>query len=88
MIRTGWPYANRAQLHAAMHTVVNDRRSWVGNRVYVVGDIHGQMERLAALLYSAGLVTQKGDWLGGSARLLFLGDFFDRVELLHHGSLR
>src|SRR5690242_19570898 len=61
-----------------MHTIVNDRRSWVGKRVYVIGDIHGQMERLAALLYSAGLVTHKGDWLGGNARLLFLGDFFDR----------
>lgn len=50
----------------------------MGKRVYVVGDVHGQMERLAALLYSAALVTHKGDWTGGDARLLFLGDFFDR----------
>src|SRR4051794_28695906 len=36
------------------------------------------MERLAALLYSAGLVSKHGGWLGGSSQLLFVGDFFDR----------
>jgi hypothetical protein len=47
-------------------------------RTYVVGDIHGQMKRVAALLYAAELVSDKGRWLGGNSRLLFVGDFFDR----------
>lgn len=46
--------------------------------VYVIGDIHGQMERLAGLLYASGIVSNKGAWLGGGATLIFVGDFFDR----------
>jgi hypothetical protein len=46
--------------------------------VYVVGDLHGQFERLAALLSEADLVDENLAWNGGNASLVFMGDFFDR----------
>jgi hypothetical protein len=46
--------------------------------IHVVGDVHGQFEKLAALLSGAGLVDEKLDWSGGASGLIFIGDFFDR----------
>jgi hypothetical protein len=43
----------------------------------VIGDLHGQLRVLERLLAGAGL-AQGGAWCGGRARLLFLGDLFDR----------
>ncbi|UQS27452.1 serine/threonine protein phosphatase [Amycolatopsis thermalba] len=47
-------------------------------RTYVVGDVHGHRDELAAALRRAGLVDEAGDWSGGQAHLWFLGDFVDR----------
>jgi len=44
---------------------------------HVVGDLHGHLGVLKRLLRDAGLLGD-GHWCGGEARLLFLGDFFDR----------
>ena len=46
--------------------------------VYVVGDVHGQFERLTALLLRAGFVGEDLAWKAGDATLIFIGDFFDR----------
>ena len=46
--------------------------------VYVIGDVHGQYEKLVKLLRSAGLVASDLSWTGGDAILWFMGDFFDR----------
>ncbi len=46
--------------------------------VYVIGDLHGQLEKLSALLMNAGLVDGSLEWQGGEAILIFIGDFFDR----------
>jgi hypothetical protein len=46
--------------------------------VYVIGDIHGQLGKLIALLRGAGLVTDNLSWAAGAATLWFMGDFFDR----------
>lgn len=46
--------------------------------VFVVGDIHGQFDKLVALLRQAGLVSADLHWSGGRAVLWFVGDFFDR----------
>jgi hypothetical protein len=44
----------------------------------VIGDVHGHRTELVAALREAGLVDADGSWCGGTARLWFLGDFFDR----------
>jgi len=45
---------------------------------YVIGDVHGQIQTLTALLQSAGLVGDDLAWTGGTAALWFLGDYVDR----------
>ena len=45
---------------------------------FVVGDVHGHAERLAALLRAAGLVDRRLRWSGADARLWLLGDLVDR----------
>ena len=46
--------------------------------VFVIGDIHGQFDKLVGLLRHTGLVSPDLHWAGGSATLWFMGDFFDR----------
>ncbi len=57
--------------------------------VYVIGDIHGQYEKLVRLLSNTGLMDGGFSWSGGRAEVWCIGDFFDRgpegietVELL------
>jgi Calcineurin-like phosphoesterase len=45
---------------------------------FVVGDVHGHAERLAALLRDAGLVDRNLAWSGADARLWLMGDLMDR----------
>jgi diadenosine tetraphosphatase ApaH/serine/threonine PP2A family protein phosphatase len=47
-------------------------------KIYLMGDVHGYLHALIALLHRARLVTLDGAWIGGSARLIFLGDLVDR----------
>jgi len=44
---------------------------------YVVSDVHGHAEDLAAALRGVGLVDESGDW-DGHDELWALGDYFDR----------
>ncbi len=46
--------------------------------VYIIGDIHGQYQKLIRLLQRAQLIDSNLNWAGGAAHLWFLGDFFDR----------
>jgi hypothetical protein len=46
--------------------------------LYVVGDVHGEYDRLLGLLRNAGLVDPEGQWVGGRSHVVFLGDIFDR----------
>lgn len=45
---------------------------------FVIGDIHGQYQKLLKLLHKNGFVQESGRWCGGAVRLWFLGDFCDR----------
>lgn len=46
--------------------------------VYVVGDIHGQLDKLSHLLQSTGIVGSDLEWKAGNSTLCFMGDFCDR----------
>lgn len=48
--------------------------------VWVIGDIHGSLDKLKILLREAGLINHLGHWKGRAARLVFLGDYLDRGE--------
>jgi hypothetical protein len=45
---------------------------------FVIGDVHGCLEALTALLQREGLVNQNLEWAAGDSRLWFLGDYTDR----------
>lgn len=47
------------------------------SRLFAVGDVHGDVERLRALLGEAGLV-ERGAWRGGGSVLVLTGDLTDR----------
>ena len=47
---------------------------------YVIGDVHGHHAELVAAMRSAGLVDEDAAWCGDTARVWFLGDFFDRGD--------
>ena len=46
--------------------------------LYVVGDVHGEYDRVLGLLGNAGLIDTEGQWVGGRSHIVFLGDIFDR----------
>lgn len=48
--------------------------------VYVLGDVHGNLEGLQKILQHAGLMDPAGDWYGRRARLIQCGDMIDRGE--------
>ncbi|ACO46609.1 metallophosphoesterase [Deinococcus deserti] len=48
------------------------------SELWVVGDIHGALDKLRFMLRSAGLIDAQGAWSGRDAHLVFLGDYLDR----------
>jgi hypothetical protein len=52
---------------------------WDGvSRVVAIGDLEGDYEKFADMLRTANLIDAQGDWVGGSAHLVQLGDIPDR----------
>ena len=49
--------------------------------MYVMGDIHGQIDKMRAVLIEAELIDPEDRWVGGAATLWFMGDYFDRGPL-------
>lgn len=48
------------------------------SKTFVMGDVHGQLEKLRRHLRESGLVDDNLAWSGGESNLWFVGDFFDR----------
>ncbi len=45
-----------------------------------IGDIHGSLEPLLALLKREAIIGATGTWSAGNSSLIFLGDYMDRGE--------
>ena len=45
---------------------------------YIIGDVHGQLDKLIVHLQREELIDNACRWCGGDAVVWFLGDFFDR----------
>lgn len=50
------------------------------SRIFVMGDIHGQYERMVEMLISVGIIDNKLNWSWGDGHMVFIGDIFDRGE--------
>jgi len=46
--------------------------------LFVVGDVHGELDTLRAVLRNAGVVDQADRWSAGRAHLVFVGDLMGR----------
>jgi hypothetical protein len=52
---------------------------WAGvERIVAVGDVHGDYDQLLAVLKSARLIDEQGNWTGGKTHLVQNGDVLDR----------
>jgi len=49
-----------------------------GNRIVVIGDLHGDFEAYRDIVSAAGLSSREGRWSGGRATLVQMGDIVDR----------
>jgi hypothetical protein len=47
-------------------------------KIFVVGDVHGEYDRVFSLLKNVNIIDKKGKWKWGSGHLVFMGDIFDR----------
>lgn len=47
-------------------------------RLFAVGDVHGDAQRLVELLKDAALLDRQGGWSGGQSALVLTGDLTDR----------
>ncbi len=46
--------------------------------IYIIGDVHGHLKKLAKLLQDAQLIDAEHSWKASTAMLWFMGDFVDR----------
>lgn len=46
--------------------------------LWVIGDIHGALDKLRAMLLRAGIIDFDGSWTADDAHVVFLGDYMDR----------
>jgi hypothetical protein len=68
-----------ALLPAAAPTAAWAQSEWDGvERVVVIGDLEGDDVKFDAMLRDAGLADENGDWIGGEAHLVQIGDIPDR----------
>jgi Calcineurin-like phosphoesterase len=67
------------QMCSAVSNAETLQDSWIGvDRVVAIGDVHGDFERFTAVLRSAGLIDEDGNWTGGKTHLVQVGDALDR----------
>lgn len=50
------------------------------SKLFVMGDIHGQYERMIEMLTVGGVIDKRSDWNYGDGHLVFVGDISDRGE--------
>lgn len=48
--------------------------------IFVVGDVHGELDTLRAVLRNAGVIDARGGWSGGRTHLVVVGDMMDRGD--------
>jgi hypothetical protein len=65
-------------LTAALFVLAAPMQRPPAGRVVAVGDVHGNLEGLKALLQQAGMINPEGRWSGGRATLVQSGDIVDR----------
>ncbi|MEE4116664.1 MAG: ankyrin repeat domain-containing protein [Marinilabiliaceae bacterium] len=50
------------------------------NKVFAIGDIHGEYERMLEILRAGKVIDKRKNWIWGTNHLVFMGDIFDRGD--------
>lgn len=50
------------------------------NKIFVVGDVHGNYEQTVSILKNAGIIKNDLSWNWGEGHLILIGDIFDRGD--------
>ena len=50
--------------------------------IFVVGDVHGEYDKLISLLNKSGIINEKLEWQFGKGQLVFMGDIFDKGQMV------
>lgn len=61
-----------------VHTPLQANDAEGADRIILVGDVHGDADRLKGILRRAALLNDDDRWVGGDAILVQTGDFMDR----------
>jgi hypothetical protein len=67
-----------AAVCAALAAAGTPAAQQTNGRIVAIGDIHGALESMTAILQSARLIDAQHRWIGGRTRLVQTGDFLDR----------
>ena len=63
----------------AAPAIAEQRFHWTDvERIVAIGDFHGDWEHYLETLRAAGLVNERGRWIGGTTHLVQTGDIPDR----------
>ncbi len=54
------------------------------DKMYVIGDIHGDLKAFIYCLRLANVIDRKLNWIGGNAHVIQIGDIFDRKPRLRY----
>lgn len=60
--------------------VTLDIEAQATRRIVAIGDIHGSLDGLTAILRAAGLIDSASKWIGGTTHLVQTGDYMDRGD--------
>ncbi|MEJ5315547.1 MAG: ankyrin repeat domain-containing protein [Tenuifilum sp.] len=66
---------NKPSMYSEKETVINSKA-----KIFAVGDVHGEYDSLAKLLFSNSIVDKNLNWIFGDGHLVFIGDLVDRGE--------
>ena len=71
-------YLNAAAILAILLLLFAGFAQAPGGRVVAIGDVHGNLDGLVAILLKAGLIDASRHWTGGTATFVQTGDLLDR----------
>lgn len=69
-----------ATLIAGIAAAIHPTSAQAPARIIAVGDVHGSIDGITAILKAAGLIDDSRKWIGGKATFVQTGDYTDRGD--------
>ncbi len=69
---------SREEISRAANPRLPEKSEYLAEKIFAVGDIHGEYDRVKQLLEFNHVIDKNGNWTWGKGHLVFVGDIFDR----------